>query len=126
MNWEAEVIVYKYLGFIPLSTRFDFLYVLILTNTSQLLQDHEAFDEDTPSAPPFLDSDGPVKQEEHQQPSNPSHTSLRSNSGDFEANPTIERKTPSVDLKDNHKHDTVKPSNGYVHNIFYKLCINIV
>ena len=79
------------------------------------MQDHEAFDEDTPSAPPFLDSDGPIKQEEHQQPSNPSHTSLRSNSGDFEANPTIERKTPSVDLKDNHKHDTVKPSNGYVH-----------
>ncbi|GJS41726.1 hypothetical protein Tco_0566769 [Tanacetum coccineum] len=94
---------FKYLGRMP--TKIE----LTLEQSQQgvsndVLQDHEAFNEDTPSAPPFLDSDGPIKQEEHHQPSNANHTSLRSNSCDLEAKPIIKRKTINMIHS--------KPSNG--------------
>ncbi|MFS7974801.1 hypothetical protein Hanom_Chr10g00872971 [Helianthus anomalus] len=78
-------------------------------------KDHKAsFDEDIPSAPPFLGSDVEIKQQEHHQPSKSNHTPLRANSRDFEVKPSIERKTPSVDLKDDPKNETSKSSNRNV------------
>ncbi|KAJ9567728.1 hypothetical protein OSB04_003694 [Centaurea solstitialis] len=79
----------------------------------QNVQGQKAFDEDIPSAPPFLGSVGEKKQEPIQ-PSKANHTSLRADSRDFAAKLTNERKTPSIDLKDGHKQESSKPSNGNV------------
>ncbi|KAK9063154.1 hypothetical protein SSX86_017024 [Deinandra increscens subsp. villosa] len=84
-----------------------------------IMEDHKAFEEDIPSAPPFVGSVGEIKQQEHPQPLKSNDTPLRASSHDFEAKPAIERKTPSVDLKDDHKHETSKsskrPSSGSFH-----------
>ncbi|KAL8226322.1 hypothetical protein R6Q57_016154 [Mikania cordata] len=80
-----------------------------------IMQDHEAFDEDIPSAPPFLGSVGEIKQHEHPQPSKPNHTPLTTKSHDFEVKSTTEGKNPSVDFKDDHKHETSKSSNRNVY-----------
>ncbi|XP_024977361.1 uncharacterized protein LOC112514945 [Cynara cardunculus var. scolymus] len=77
----------------------------------QNVQSGKAFDEDIPSAPPFLGSVGENKQEELSQSSKANHTSLRANSRDFAAKLTHERKTPSIDLKDSHKQESSRPSN---------------
>ncbi|KAJ0695329.1 hypothetical protein HanOQP8_Chr10g0348411 [Helianthus annuus] len=93
-------------------------------------KDHKAsFDEDIPSAPPFLGSDVEIKQQEHPQPSKSNHTPPRANSRDFEVKPSIERKTPSVDLKDGHKNETSKSSNsslGPWHSVIaYDACVRL-
>nr|XP_043606485.1 uncharacterized protein LOC122578567 [Erigeron canadensis] len=77
-------------------------------------KDQKTFDEDTPSAPPFLDSLGEIKQQEHRQPSKMNHTPLRADSRDFAAKADIERKASSVDLKKNHKYETSQSANRNV------------
>ncbi|KAI3825941.1 hypothetical protein L1987_07702 [Smallanthus sonchifolius] len=96
------------------SSEFSTTQVSSRVNGDASRKDHKAFDEDIPSAPPFLDSVGEIKQQEHPQPSKSNHTPLRANSHDFEVKPAIERKTPSIDLKDGHKRESSKSSNRNV------------
>ncbi|KAI7754526.1 hypothetical protein M8C21_028896, partial [Ambrosia artemisiifolia] len=93
------------------SSEFSTTQVPSQVNGDASRKDHKAaFDEDIPSAPPFLGSDVEIKQQEHLQPSKSNHTPLRANSHDFEVKPAIERKTPSVDLKDD-QNETSTSSN---------------
>ncbi|KAI3718029.1 hypothetical protein L1987_70015 [Smallanthus sonchifolius] len=93
------------------SSEFSTTQVSSRVNGDASRKDHKDLDEDIPSAPPFLDSVGEIKQQEHPQPSKSNHIPLRANSHDFEVKPAIERKTPSVDLKDAHKRESSKSSN---------------
>ncbi|XP_024968890.1 uncharacterized protein LOC112508492 [Cynara cardunculus var. scolymus] len=74
------------------------------------IQKRRSSKEDFPSAPPFS---GEIKQEmEHSSHSKAKYTSSRVDSHDSAAKSPIEKKTPAVDLKENHKQETSNPSRS--------------
>ncbi|XP_076884501.1 uncharacterized protein LOC143533654 [Bidens hawaiensis] len=95
------------------SSEFSTTQVPSRVNINASRKDHRSF-EDIPSAPPFSGPVGEIQQQEHPQPSVLNHTPLRPKSHDFEVKPVVEKKTPSVDLKDDHKMDTSNSSNRNV------------
>ncbi|KAI3689183.1 hypothetical protein L2E82_47133 [Cichorium intybus] len=74
------------------------------------IKNQKVHDEDIPSAPPFVGPIEEIKQEQIQH-SKTNHTSIRADSSDFAPK---ERKTSSIDSKDNTKHETSKQSNRNV------------
>ncbi|KVI06799.1 hypothetical protein Ccrd_014846 [Cynara cardunculus var. scolymus] len=90
------------------------------------IQKRRSSKEDFPSAPPFS---GEIKQEmEHSSHSKAKYTSSRVDSHDSAAKSPIEKKTPAVDLKENHKQETSNPSSslGPWHAVIaYDACVRL-
>ncbi|XP_071692886.1 uncharacterized protein [Rutidosis leptorrhynchoides] len=96
------------------SSQFSTAQVSSRVNGYTLKKDHTNFDEKIPSAPPFAGSIRDVKQEEPTQSFKTNHTSLTTDLPDVAVKSTIKKMATSVDSKDNHKHETSKPSNRSV------------
>ncbi|KAJ0694111.1 hypothetical protein HanPI659440_Chr15g0605101 [Helianthus annuus] len=67
--------------------------------------------EDFPSAPPISGSFGEIKQEEDSPCSKTNITTSRVDSHDLEANSSVQKKTPSVAVKEDHKQETLNTSS---------------
>ncbi|MFS7949200.1 hypothetical protein Hanom_Chr06g00568791 [Helianthus anomalus] len=68
--------------------------------------------EDFPSAPPISGSFGEIKQEEDSPCSKTNITTSRVDSHDFEANSSVQKKTPFVAVKEDHKQETLNTSRS--------------
>ncbi|KAM0039342.1 hypothetical protein Hdeb2414_s0012g00381011 [Helianthus debilis subsp. tardiflorus] len=68
--------------------------------------------EDFPSAPPISGSFGEIKQEEDSPCSKTDITTSRVDSHDLEANSSVQKKTPFVAVKEDHKQETLNTSRS--------------
>ncbi|KAF5765638.1 hypothetical protein HanRHA438_Chr15g0718351 [Helianthus annuus] len=68
--------------------------------------------EDFPSAPPISGSFGEIKQEEDSPCSKTNITTSRVDSHDLEANSSVQKKTPFVAVKEDHKQETLNTSRS--------------